>query len=438
MSTLWDQTLAELRHDLSSQDYVAWISCLRMAPEGSDALTVEAPSAFHRNWVQKHFLERIRSTVASVAGRPVPVVVAVGAPPMMAAVGAVAANAPRPRESGNGAAPATPPLSFETFVVGSCNELAHAAARSVAEAPGRQFNPLVIHGGVGLGKTHLLNAVAHAIRARFRGYRVLSIGAEAFINEMVTAVRRQQMDAFHARYRRIDTLIVDDVQFIAGKERTQEEFLHTFNLLCAAGKQIVLSSDRAPRDIPQLEQGLRSRFEGGMIAEVTVPDSETRRRILERKAALAGFTLPEPVLAFLATRVRAISVRELEGALTRIRAVASLTTRPVDLALAEELIGPLYPETRDRVSVERVESLVCAQLAVEASQLAAGRSSRAVLARQIAMFLLKKLVGLSLAVIGERYKRDHTTVLHAVRVIETRRTCDPEVRRLVGALEEKL
>ena len=435
MSTLWDQTLAELRHDLPSQEYVAWISCLRMAPEGSDALTVEAPSAFHRNWVQKHFLERIRSTVASVAGHPVPVVVAVGTPaPAPAPVATVPAA--RPREHGDGSTAAA--LTFETFVVGACNELAHAAARSVAEAPGRQFNPLVIHGGVGLGKTHLLNAVAHAIRARFRSYRVLSIGAEAFINEMVTAVRRQQMDTFHARYRRIDALIVDDVQFIAGKERTQEEFLHTFNLLCAAGKQIVLSSDQAPRDIPQLEQGLRSRFEGGMIAEVTVPDCETRRRILARKAAFADFALPDAVLDFLASRIRAISVRELEGALTRIRAVASLTTRPVDLALVEEIIGPLYPETRDRVSVDRVESLVCTQLAIERSQLAAGRSTRAVLARQIAMFLLKKFVGLSLAVIGERYDRDHTTVLHAVRVIETRRTCDPEIRRLVAALEEKL
>ena len=434
MSTLWDQTMAQLQLTLPSQEFAVWISCLRTSAGAGDALTVEAPSAFHRNWVQRHFLDRIRTTVESVAGRPVPVVLSVGNAPVSAAPIPAPIRAPT-----TAPLPAAQALTFDAFVIGPCNELAHAAARAVASAPGTQYNPLFIHGGVGLGKTHLIHAIANAVRARFRSYRVLAISSELFVNEMVSAVRRQQMETFHQRFRRIDALLVDDVQFIAGKERTQEEFLHTFNRLCAGGRQIVVSSDRPPRDIPNLENGLRSRFEGGMIAEVTAPDYATRLRILEHKAMLAGVPPLGPVGEYLAERIRAGSVRELEGALTRLRAVASLTGRAIDLALAEEVVGPIYPKTRTRVSAERVEALVGTHLGVEQRQfLSARRDVRVVFARQVAMYLMRKLMGLSLAAIGERYGRDHTTVLHAVRVIETRRGCDPEVRRLVSALEEKL
>ncbi len=252
--TLWGQALAELQLVVPSQEFTAWISCLRPAANG-DTLTVEAPSAFHRNWVQRHFYERIRTTVESVAGRAVPVVLAVGASDGGGAAngGAPASPAtpagrlPAIRAQRTTRAPGLGDHTFATFVVGRCNELAYAAAQAVAATPGRQYNPLCIHGGVGLGKTHLIHAIAHELRQRFRSARVLAIGAELFINEMVTALQRRQMDSFHHRFRRIDTLLVDDVQFIAGKERTQEEFLHTFNLLCAAGKQIVVSSDRPPR-----------------------------------------------------------------------------------------------------------------------------------------------------------------------------------------------
>jgi chromosomal replication initiator protein len=435
MHTLWSRTLEELKDELPSREFAVWIECLRLS-EGDDTLTVEAPSAFHRNWVQRHFLERIRSTVASVAGRPVPVVVAIGVP-----VAAAPSPPPLPdlRPPDPTQTTGAHALTFDSFVVGPCNALAHAAATAVGRAPGRQYNPLFIHGGVGLGKTHLLHATANVIRIAFPRARVLAIGAELFVNDMVSALRRQQMGAFHQRYRRADALIVDDVQFIAGKERTQEEFLHAFNLLCAAGKQIVVSSDKPPREIAQLEDGLRSRFEGGMIAEVSIPDRETRRRILERKAAAAGLPLDAAVLSFLAERVRAVSVRELEGVVTRLRAVAALERRPIDATLAEAVVGTLYPDVRARVSVERVESVVAAEVGVGVDLVRSpSRGGRVVLARQIAMYLMRKLLGLSFAVIGERYGRDHTTVLHAVRVIESRRACDPEVRRLVNAAEDRL
>lgn len=436
MESLWDQTLAELRSSLSSQDFTAWIACLRTSAALGDALTVEAPSMFHRNWVQQHFLDRIRSTAARVAGHPVSVSVAVGAGIAIPSSAGSRSPVPAIRKS---ATPGHLSFSFDTFVVGQCNELAYAGARAVAESPGSIYNPLFIHGGVGLGKTHLLHAIANAVRQRFRSYRVLSIGAELFINEMVSSVRRQQMETFHQRFRKIDTLVVDDVQFIAGKERTQEEFLHTFNLLCAAGKQIVLSSDKAPREIANLEGGLRNRFEGGLTVEVTRPDRETRRRILAAKAMQQGLELPGEVLDYLTERVRAVSVRELEGALTRLKAMASLIGRTIDLALVEETVGRLYPVRRERVPVERVESLVTEALDVERPALLSGqRNARLVFARQVSMYLMRKQIGLSFAAIGERYGRDHTTVLHAVRAIEARRACDPEVRRLVTTLEEKL
>jgi len=443
MDTLWDQALAELQLVVPSQEFAAWISCLRMAADG-DTMTVEAPSQFHRNWVQRHFLERIRSTVETVAGRAVPVQLAVSGEPNATSGGAETASAPPvARRSTPQRSAASPPAGegprFDTFVVGPSNELACAAAQAVATGPGRQYNPLCIHGGVGLGKTHLIQAIAHELRARFRSARVLAIGAERFVNEMVSAVRRQQMESFHHRYRRIDTLLVDDVQFIAGKERTQEEFLHTFNLLCAAGKQIVVSSDKPPREIRDLEIGLRSRFEGGLIVEVTQPDRETRRRILAHKAVAAEMTLPPEVLDYLAEHLRGASVRELEGALTRLRASTSLTGRAVDLALAAEIVTPICGGMRNRASADRIEQLVAIKFGLEARALrSAGRETRLVLARQLAMYLLRHRLSLSLAAIGERYGRDHSTVLHAVRVIKKRRDCDPEVGRLALALEEQL
>ena len=436
MQSLWDQTLVELRSSLSIQDYTAWIACLRTSSTLDEGIAVEAPSAFHRNWVQQHFLERIRSTAAHVAGHPVVVSLSVGQGIPLPISGPTPSRVPVIQKS---AAPAHQLFSFETFVVGSCNELAHAGARAVADNPGGVYNPLFIHGGVGLGKTHLVHAIANAVRRRYPSYRVLSIGAELFINEMVSALRRQQMESFHRRFRKIDTLVVDDVQFIAGKERTQEEFLHTFNLLAAAGKQIVLSSDKPPHAIPNLEGGLRNRFEGGLIVEVTRPDRETRRRILELKAGQQNLEISSGVLGYLSERIRAASVRELEGALTRLKAMASLVGRPIDLALAEETLGRLYPARPDRVPVERVESLVSEALTIARSALVSAlRSGPVVFARQVSMYLLRKHIGLSLAAIGERYGRDHTTVLHAVRAIEARRACDAEVRRLVTSLEEKL
>ncbi|MEO6026117.1 MAG: chromosomal replication initiator protein DnaA [Candidatus Binatia bacterium] len=435
MQSLWDQTRMELRSSLSVQEYTAWIACLRTSATLDDALAVEAPSIFHRNWVHTHFLDRIRSTAAHVAGHPVAVSISVGAGiPLPMKVVASPVHVIQ-----KSAAPAHLNFSFDNFVVGQCNELAHGGARAVADNPGGVYNPLFIHGGVGLGKTHLLHAVANAVRLRHRSYRVLSIGAELFINEMVSSLRRQQMEQFHRRYRKIDTLVVDDVQFIAGKERTQEEFLHTFNLLAAAGKQIVLSSEKPPHAIPNLEAGLRNRFEGGLIVEVTRPDRETRRRILAAKATQQSIEISEAVLDYLTERIRAASVRELEGALTRLKAMASLVGRTIDLALAEETLGRLYPARPDRVPVERVETLVSEALAIARATLVSGqRSGPVVFARQVSMYLMRKQIGLSFAAIGERYGRDHTTVLHAVRAIEARRSCDAEVRRLVTSLEERL
>ena len=439
MSTLWDRTVAELRETLPSQEFTTWISSLSSGADQDDGLLVEAPSVFHRNWVQQRYLERIRTAAQAVAGHPVAVRMAIAGGGALRAV-AAKDHVPTPAPIRVPARqPGTATLTFERFVVGPCNELAYGAARAVAEAPGQRYNPLFLYGGVGLGKTHLLHAAANAVRTGFPSFRVLAIDAERFINEMVGALRRQQMEMFHQRFRRVDMLLVDDIQFIAGKERTQEEFFHAFNLLCAAGKQIVLSSDKPPAAISNLEAGLRSRFEGGMIAELTRPDRDTRHRIIERKSVWAGFPLPADVVDFLTDRVPAVSVREIEGALVRLQAIASLGDRPIDLALAESAIVTSFSGGRERLSAERVEALVAGELAVESRLLRSPkRNARVVFARQVAMYLMRRQLGLPFAAIGERYGRDHTTVLHAVRTIEAQRACNPEVRRLVTALEEKL
>ena len=407
-----------------------------------DALTVEAPNMFHRNWVQQHFLDRIRSTATHVAGHPVPVSlsVAVGrggyARPGADAVGVTDSVIRKSADAGHAA------FSFETFVVGPCNELAHAGRQSrrrrIPAAPTIRSSSTAASDWA-----RRISCMRSRTRCgrRFRSYRVLSIGAELFINEMVSAVRRQQMETFHHRFRKIDTLVVDDVQFIAGKERTQEEFLHTFNLLCAAGKQIVVSSDKPPREIAESRgrtaQPLRGRPDGR--------DDASRSRYApahpRREGCAAGArSLGRRARLSRPTGCGRSSVRELEGALTRLKAMASLGGRTIDLALAEETVGPLYPIVRERVPVERVEVARDGGARTSSGRpcSSAQRNARLVFARQVSMYLMRKQIGLSLATIGERYGRDHTTVLHAVRAIEARRACDPEVRRLVTTLEERL
>ena len=331
-----------------------------------------------------------------------------------------------------------PDYTFQTFVVGESNEVAYQAARAVAEFPGRRFNPMFLWGGVGLGKTHLINALAHDLLARPPRRRIACLPAEAFMNTLITALRQDQMGSFRDRFRDVDVLILDDVQFLAGKERTQEEFFHTFNALHSSGRQIVLTSDKPPRAIAELEQRLRSRFEGGLIADIHPPTCAMRIAIVTRKAAAQGVDLPLEVASLVAQR-SGPSVRELEGALTRVLATVALRGVPLTATLVETLLAPVV-SVASVLSVETIQERVSQHFRVSVTDLKSHRRDRSVtFARQIAMYLSRTLAEVSFPGIAEKFGgRDHSTVMHAVRRVEYKRAHDPGTGQLLVTLENDL
>ncbi len=332
-----------------------------------------------------------------------------------------------------------PRFTFETFVVGASNQFAHAAARAVAGRPAKHYNPLFVYGGVGLGKTHLVNAIGHHIQRSQPQLQVAYLAAEEFTTELINSLRKERMEAFRSACRRVDVLILEDVQFLAGRERTQEEFFHTFNALYANHRQIILTSDKVPREIAGLEERLRNRFEWGLIADVQPPDMETRVAILERKAELDGLRLPREVAMYLASLVQT-NVRELEGYLTRLGLYASIRNRPITLDFAEEVLSPvLAPRTAD-VTVEKIQAAVAHHFSLRlADLLSRSRAREVVVPRQIAMFLTRELTSASFPAIGDAFGgRDHSTVIHAYTLIKRRAACDENLQRAISKITDEL
>ncbi|MGH9748393.1 MAG: chromosomal replication initiator protein DnaA, partial [Candidatus Polarisedimenticolia bacterium] len=330
-----------------------------------------------------------------------------------------------------------PRYSFDSFVVSSCNQFAHAAALAVAEQPSTAYNPLYIYGGVGLGKTHLMHAIGNAI-ARGRGtLRHLYVTSEAFMNELINSIRFEKTLDFKDRFRNVDLLLIDDIQFLAGKERTQEEFFHTFNALYEAQKQIVITSDCPPRDIPTLEERLRSRFEWGLIADIQPPDLETKVAILRKKAEAEGMTLPEDVALFISSRIRS-NIRELEGSLIRLVAYAGLTGRPIDLDMARDTLKDLIEDRGRSVSVESIQKFVANYFNIKVSELKSRNNSKHIsFPRQVAMYMCKRLTEKSLPAIGAQFGgKHHTTVLHALRKITALRETNPDFARQIETFLE--
>src|SRR5438270_3476363 len=333
-----------------------------------------------------------------------------------------------------------PKCSFQTFVVGSCNQFAHAAAQAVADAPGKTYNPLYIYGGVGLGKTHLMHAIGHAIKERNRYLRLSYISAEKFMNEWINAIRYDKAQTFREKYRSIDILLMDDIQFMAGKERTQEEFFHTFNALYDGQKQIVITSDCPPREIPTLEERLHSRFEWGLIADIEPPDLETKVAILKRKAEIIGFIIPDDVALFIASRVKD-NVRELEGSLIRLIAISSLRGIPISKELAKDAIRNIASEEEPGVvTIEQIQKTVAAAYKLSVDQLVSKNNSRQfAFPRQIAMYLCKKLTKHSYPEIGRAFGgKHHTTVIHSVEKIQSLTSADSSFQRLLLDMSEGL
>ena len=463
LKELWRAALGELQLAMPKANYDTWFKETYVVSEEDDVFCIGVPNAFAREWLDNKYRTQVRSSLQRLVGRTVDVrFVTVPGGSAAAGAGQRPANSgysgQNPTTSGAALTPVAPPserrgeasppvtavlnprYTFATFVVGSNNRLAHAAALSVAERPGHSYNPLFVYGGSGLGKTHLMHAIGHAVLSRHPKKRVAYATSEKFTNEFINSIRGQKSEEFRERYRRIDVLLIDDIQFIAGKEGTQEEFFHTFNAIHEEGKQIILSSDRPPKAIPQLEDRLRSRFEWGLIADISAPDLETRIAILRAKAEAANVAVPPPVIDFLAQRIVS-NIRELEGALTRIVAYATLNAVLVTTDLAQTMLqNILYNPRRQSLSPERIVETVAKYYGVPSDQLRGkARDKQIVLPRQIAMYLMREETEAPLLRIGEALGgRDHSTVLHGCEKIEREMSENDDFRRDINSLRELL
>ncbi len=457
---VWQAVLGDLQLRLSRSDFETWFQGTSIVAFEDGLVVVGTPNSFAKQWLERRAGTLIRRALSDVLGYTVQVRVVVtgGAGEKTVPSGVETPSRRRPaggsRLEAEKKAPVSgaPPLpmpfpgglnpdyTFSTFVVGSSNRMAHAAAMAVAERPAHAYNPLFIYGGVGLGKTHLLHAVGHYALQRNPDLRVLYVSSETFTNELINAIRRQETEDFRRRYRHNDILLIDDIQFIAGKESTQEEFFHTFNTLHAACKQIVLTSDRSPRAILTLEERLRSRFEGGLIVDIQPPDLETRVAILRTRAEERGVSLPEDVVEFLAQRVQR-NIRELVGCLNRLLAYAELNGLPLTVPLAQEALAEIFfPPHRRELSPAQVIETVARHYGLRPEDLRGkSRNQEVAIPRQIAMYLIREEIGTPLAEIGrELGGRDHTTVLYGCEKVAQTIEEDARLRREVLALREKL
>ena len=423
--TLWDDVLARVEGKVNRHSFATWFRPTTFLSLDGATLRIGVPNAQFREWLSKNYLGVLQESLAEI-----------GRPGLLVAFEEVADEtgsiAPSPVPVDRESPSLNPKYTFESFVVGSSNQFAHAAARAVAEIPSKSYNPLFIYGGVGLGKTHLMHAIGHYILAREKRLNVLYISTDRFINEMINAIRFDRLPSFRQKYRAIDVLLIDDIQFIAGKDRTQEEFFHIFNALHDSQKQIVVSSDCPPRQIPTIEERLHSRFEWGLIADIQSPDIETKIAILRKKAEAERVELPENVALFIASKVKT-NIRELEGSLIRLIAYASLTGRDIDLVLAQETLRDLLHTEEKPITIEMIQKFVADHYSLKISEIKAKNNSKSIaVPRQIAMYLTKSLTGASLPEIGKEFGgKHHSTVIHSIRKIDDLRKSDPEFDRLI-------
>jgi chromosomal replication initiator protein len=439
---VWRAALGELQVSLSPANFETWLRDTHLVDVDEQRFRIAVPNGFAKDWLETRYRSLISQTLARVVGYSVQVefVVATsgdGAGPVVATQ-PVRVEPARVGGEGGGSLNLNARYTFSNFIVGSANRLAHAASLSVAERPGHAYNPLFLYGGVGLGKTHLMHAIGNAVVAKFPRKRVVYATSEKFTNEFITSIQQGKVDDFRARYRRIDLLLIDDIQFIADKERTQEEFFHTFNAIHEDGKQIVLSSDRPPKAILTLEERLRSRFEWGLIADLTAPDLETRIAILRAKAEEQGVPITSDVIEFIARKVVS-NIRELEGALNRIVAYASMGAMPISIELAQAVLSNvLYNPKKRQVTPERIAQAVSDYYGVGMEALRGQKREKSIVVpRQIAMFLMREETDVSLLRIGaELGGRDHSTVLHACDKINRELQANDDLRRDIAAVRE--
>jgi len=434
---LWDETVRHLEQQLGTKNVETWIRPIRIRTIQPGYLTLEVPNKFFQDWLVKHFLSNIQDTLYTLTNKRTHISIVVSHQPQ-------APQEPQLRDGleQNDLAKQSNLISkytFDNFVVGASNQFAQAACLAVANQPGNHYNPLCLYGGVGLGKTHLVNAIGHKVLAKSPHFKVVYLASESFMNELIASLRRDRMDHFKARFRKVDMLILDDIQFLAGKERTQEEFFHTFNSLYETHKQIVITSDRFPKEIPGLEDRLRNRFEWGLIADIQPPDMETRVAILQKKAEMENVPLPHNVAIFIASHINS-NVRELEGSLTRLGAFSSLTKTAITIDLAKEVLQHTLKGLHQEITVETIQKVICEHFNLKLGELKSKRRTRNIaLPRQMAMYLCRKHTPTSFPTIGDKFGgRDHSTVIHAAKTIGEKIKEDPHIQATIDTLTKSL
>jgi chromosomal replication initiator protein len=437
-ANLWDQVLSRIETKVNRHSFYTWFKPTAYVDERDEAVRVRVPNALFRDWLTKHYSAVIQEALAELTHPMTAVSYVTDEGPAVVPPEPPAVSLPETIEEAveeEGALSAR--YSFDTFVVGPSNQFAHAACRAVAEAPSRSYNPLFIYGGVGLGKTHLMHAIGHYLVNHLKNLKLTYISSERFMNEMINAVRYDRVLDFRERYRSVDVLLVDDIQFLAGKEGTQTEFFHTFNALYDSQKQIVISSDCPPHEIPQLEERLRSRFEWGLIADIQAPDLETKTAILKKKAETEGIPLPDNVAIYIAGKIKS-NIRELEGSLIRLIAYASLTGREMSLPLAQDVLRNVLQNDEKANTIEIVQKAVADYYQLKLADLKSRNNSKSVaMPRQIAMYLCKTLTNASLPEIGKSFGgKHHSTVIHSIRKIEDLRQREGDFNTLINNFME--
>lgn len=467
MAAVWEQVLKSMEKEIIKPIFDTWIRSTIPLSLTETTLEIGTPSQFIKDWIEARYATTIKNTVRQVLQKPLEVKfinldlesekataekteIEETLPEINLQLNeknnkkVTEENKTNDRRSDNEPeellSSLNPKYTFETFVIGNSNRFAHAASLAVAEVPAKVYNPFFIYGGVGLGKTHLMHAIGHRIRQNHPNLKVLYISSEKFTNELINSIRDGNPESFRQKYRNIDVLLVDDIQFLSKKEHTQEEFFHTFNTLHEANKQIIISSDRPPREIPTLEDRLRSRFEWGLITDIQPPDLETRIAILRKKAIIEGFTMPNDVMVFIASRIDN-NIRELEGALIRVIAYSSLTNQSIDMDLATEALKDIFPNSRPRqITMELIQQEVAMYFKIKQEDLLAKKRTRNVTyPRQIAMYLCRELTETSLPRIGEMFGgRDHTTVIHAHDKISRERNEDSKLSSILKEITKRI
>ncbi len=432
----WDSIKQRLSAQVSAESYQNWIATTSLLRAEPSRIWVSVPDEATKEWMEKEYAGRVRAVVAELGLGLQDVFYQVnGAHVDAPVVATLSATPSREIVFQSPGSQLNPKFTFDNFVVGSCNQFAHAAAKAVATMPSRSYNPLFIYGGVGMGKTHLMHAIGRSLLDNFSGMRIAYTSGERFMNEMVNCIKLDRLPLFHQHYRQADILLVDDVHTLAGKERTQEEFFHTFNELYDHQKQIVISSDSSPKNIPGLVERVRSRFEWGLIVDVQPPDLETKMAILDKKADVEGIELPSDVRIWIATKTKS-NVRELEGALIKLIAYASVTGSPITLGMAQQALKYLIHPQERRITIEAIQRAVAEKYGLQFSQLKQKTNAHSIsFPRQVAMYVVKELTSASLPEIGRAFGgKHHTTVLHSVQKIDGMRQKDPDFNRLVHSI----